>query len=82
MDDTSARELAEELLKSTETSFSKTFTITNQGQESSEVIVVIAIQTNKRDGESLKKLSESIITKAVAGPYGRPCPMCSGTGKI
>jgi len=78
MDDATVKNLAQEFLSSGETSFSKTFTIS----ESDDVIVFIAIRKNKRGRELVKRFSESIITKAVAGPYGQPCPMCNGSGKI
>ena len=78
MDEDNVKKLAQELVNSSEKSFSKTFTIS----ESEDVVIVIAIRTSKREGESIKKFSESIIRKAVAGPAGQPCPLCGGSGKI
>jgi hypothetical protein len=77
MDDDNVKKLAQELVNSGEKSFSKTFTLS----ESDDVVVVIAIRTSRNDGESMKKFSESIIRKAVAGPSGQPCPLCGGSGK-
>ncbi len=78
MDDDNVKKLAQELYNSGDKSFSKTFTI----PESDDVIVVIAVRTSRRGEESMKKFSESIIRKAVAGPSGQPCPLCGGSGKI
>ena len=78
MDDDNVKKLAQELYNSGDKNFSKTFTI----PESDDVIVVIAVRTNKRGEETIKKLSEGIIRKAVAGPSGQPCPACGGSGRI
>lgn len=84
MDNNEAKALAQAFLNSGESRYKETFTITQSGQDSGEVIVIVALRTNRRGSELLEKamikLSESY--KAVAGPAGLPCPVCGGSGRL
>jgi len=82
MDTTQAKIIAQDLVKSDRLSDQISFNITSKGQPTSEVVVVIAIRTDKGREEIFRKLSESIAIKSVAGPKGLVCPVCNGTGRV
>lgn len=78
--DIKAKELAQALLNSGESSYTTTFNITEHDRRSDEVIVVVAIRTGDKGEKAVKRLTEAV--KAVSGPSGIPCPMCNGSGRI
>jgi hypothetical protein len=82
MDQQKAKEIAKELLNSGQTSDQASFTVTSNDQATGEVIVIVAIKTDRRGEETVKRLAENIATKAVAGPKGTVCPVCNGTGRV
>jgi len=77
-----ARKLAQELLDSGKDLYREQYPVTRNQQKTEEVIVVIAIKTDRRGEQILKEMAEHFETKAVAGPKGNVCPVCNGTGRI
>ena len=69
MDD-EAEKLAQAFLNSGKGQFSSKYNITEHGQSTGEVIVIIAIKKNES------------VYKSVAGPKGIVCPACNGTGRL
>ena len=78
-----AKELAQGLIDSSEKRYQKVFIVTRQDEPvDDQVVVVIAVQTNRNGAAMSRKLSEPLVIKAVAGPSGQICPVCNGTGKV
>jgi len=82
MDDLQAQKIAQDLVNSDRLSDQASFNIEIDGQPTSEVVVVIAIRTDKGRENIFRKISESIAIKSVAGPKGLVCPVCNGTGRV
>lgn len=82
MDQERAKSIAQELLNSRQLTDQVSFNVTSNDRETGKVIVVVAIKTDRRGEETLKKLTENIVTKSVAGPKGVVCPVCNGTGRV
>jgi hypothetical protein len=71
--DEKAKVLAQALLDAGRTSYIETYTV----EGTDDRIVVIVQRVDAKRERALRE-----VTKAVAGPWGEPCPCCSGTGRI
>jgi len=68
-----AKALAQALLDQGETSYEQVYTV----KGTNDRIVVVVRRVDEKRAVLLRK-----ATKAIAGPWGEPCPCCNGTGRI
>ena len=67
-----ASDLADAMLKSRETEYSKSWDVTANGESTGEQVVVVVF----------RRSSTSISQKAALQPAGKACPVCGGSGRV
>ncbi len=79
--DKEASLLADAFIASKEKEYIKVYNLTKAGKPIEEKVVVLVVRATPQLEKAMKEFSVG-VHKAVAGPQGMQCPMCSGTGKI